>query len=99
MSCVSRDGIRELQERIHYAAVEAKDPDTREYVIGMQVPSSYIDLQTLIAEEARRCREQDVPPVLNQREFAQIAEKTGDINDPEELSLGESSELCHCHIT
>ena len=37
VSCVTREGIRELQERIHYAAVEAKDPDTREYVIGMQV--------------------------------------------------------------
>ena len=37
VSCVTKDGIRELQERIHMAAINAKDPDTHEYVIGMQV--------------------------------------------------------------
>ena len=37
-----------------------------------------------------RCREKEVPPVLNQKEFAALAEsiEDGDINDPEELSLG-----------
>ena len=46
-----------------------------------------------------RCREKEVPPVLNQKEFAALAEsiEDGDINDPEELSLGNcitySSEL------
>ena len=39
-----------------------------------------------------RCREKEVPPVLNQKEFAALAEsiEDGDINDPEELSLGNS---------
>ena len=37
VSCVTKDGIKELQDRIHFAAVEARDPDTRDYVIGMQV--------------------------------------------------------------
>lgn len=37
VSCVTQEGIRELQDRIHYAAVSAVDPDTREHVIGQQV--------------------------------------------------------------
>ena len=37
VSCVTQEGIRELTERIHYAAVNAVDPDTREHIIGMQV--------------------------------------------------------------
>ena len=37
VSCVTKVGIRELQERIHSAALSAKDPDTHEHVIGMQV--------------------------------------------------------------
>ena len=37
-----------------------------------------------------QCREKEVPPVLNQKEFAALAEsiEDGDINDPEEISLG-----------
>lgn len=40
-----------------------------------------------------RCREKEVPPVLNQKEFAALAEsiEDGDINDPEELSLGKTA--------
>ena len=37
VSCVSQEGIKDLQERIHYAAVNAVDPDTKEHIIGMQV--------------------------------------------------------------
>lgn len=37
VSCVTKEGIKELQERIHAAALNAKDPDTHEHVIGMQV--------------------------------------------------------------
>ena len=44
VSCVTREGIKELQEKIHYAAVEAKDPDTREFVIGMQVTTASLTL-------------------------------------------------------
>ena len=56
-----------------------------------QVPSSYVALQQKVAEEVMRCREKEVPPVLNQKEFATLAEsiEDGDINDPEELSLGK----------
>ena len=47
-------------------------------------------LQGKVLEEVIRCREKEVPPVLNQKEFAALAEsiEDGDINDPEELSLG-----------
>lgn len=37
VSSVTKDGIKDLQERIHLAALNAKDPDTHEHVIGMQV--------------------------------------------------------------
>ena len=37
LSCVTQEGIRELQERIHHAAISAIDHDTREHIIGMQV--------------------------------------------------------------
>ena len=62
-----------------------------------QVPSSYVALQQKVAEEVMRCREKEVPPVLNQKEFAALAEsiEDGDINDPEELSLG----MCACTCT
>ena len=54
----------------------------------VQVPASYIQLQNLIEEESKRLREIEQPPVLNQKEFAALAEKTNDITDPEELTLG-----------
>ena len=37
VSCTSLEGIRELQERIHSAAIKAVDPDTKEHVIGQLV--------------------------------------------------------------
>jgi len=37
VSCVTQEGIKELIERIHYAAVTAVDPDTKEHIIGMMV--------------------------------------------------------------
>ena len=57
-----------------------------------QVPSSYVSLQHLIAEEVKVCQQKEIPPVLNQKEFASLADKIpeGDISDPEELSLGRS---------
>ena len=39
VSCVSQEGIKELQERIHHSAISAIDHDTREHIIGMQVCS------------------------------------------------------------
>ena len=39
-------------------------------------------------EEARRLKDVGQPPVLNQKEFSTLAEKTEDISDPEELTLG-----------
>ena len=59
-------------------------------VLPLQVPSSYVALQQKVAEEVIRCREKEIPPVLNQKEFAALADSIddGDINDPEELSLG-----------
>ena len=60
--------------------------------LHIQVPSSYVALQQKVIEEVIRCREKEVPPVLNQKEFAALAEsiEDGDINDPEELSLGNT---------
>jgi leucine-rich repeat kinase 1 len=87
VSCVTHAGIKELQDRIHSAAISAKDPDTHEYVIGMQVPASYILLQNMIEDEAKKLKDSEHPPVLNQKEFAALAEKTNDIADPEELTL------------
>jgi hypothetical protein len=57
----------------------------------MQVPSSYVALQKRVSEEVQRCREKEIPPVLNQKEFASLAEsiENNDITDPEELSLGK----------
>ena len=90
VSCINKEGISELQERIHHAAVHAIDHDTREPIIGMQVPASYVSLQKLIAEKVEACAEREIPPVLNQKEFAALADKIpeSDILDPEELSLG-----------
>ena len=64
----------------------------------LQVPSSYVALQQKVSEEVIRCREKEVPPVLNQKEFAALAEsiEDGDINDPEELSLGRPFIPCGC---
>lgn len=58
--------------------------------VALQVPSSYVALQKKVAEEVQRCRDKEIPPVLNQKEFAALAESTenNDIADPEELSLG-----------
>lgn len=39
VSCTSKEGIRELQEKIHSAAVNAVDPDIEEHVIGQLVSS------------------------------------------------------------
>lgn len=39
MSCVTQEGIKDLQERIHHSAISAIDHDTREHIIGMQVGS------------------------------------------------------------
>ena len=36
VSCVTKEGIRELQMEIHNAAIQAKDHDTHEFIIGMQ---------------------------------------------------------------
>ena len=74
------------------------------HTLCVQVPSSYVALQQKVAEEVMRCREKEVPPVLNQKEFAALAEsiEDGDINDPEELSLGKYSSLRgvreHVHV-
>lgn len=47
-------------------------------------------LQKKVSEEVMRCQEKEIPPVLNQKEFAALAEsiENNDISDPEELSLG-----------
>ncbi len=37
VSCVTLDGIKDLQEYIHHAAISAVDHDTKEPIIGMQV--------------------------------------------------------------
>lgn len=37
VSCTTQEGLRELVDRIYYAAVAAIDHDTKEHVIGMQV--------------------------------------------------------------
>ena len=37
VSCTTGVGIKELQERIHHAAISAVDYDTKEHIIGMQV--------------------------------------------------------------
>lgn len=57
----------------------------------IKVPSSYVSLQKKVAEEVSKCREREIPPVLNQKEFAALAEsiENNDISDPEELSLGK----------
>ena len=90
VSCVTQEGIRDLQERIHHASISAVDHDTREHVIGMMVPASYVALQKAIAEEVRDCQLKETPPVLNQKEFAALADSIpdSDIIDPEELSVG-----------
>lgn len=41
VSCVSQEGLRDLTDRIYYAAVSAIDHDTKEHVIGMQVSALY----------------------------------------------------------
>jgi leucine-rich repeat kinase 1 len=89
VASTTQEGIKELQERIHHAAISAIDHDTRDPIIGMQVPASYINLQRLIAEEVRSCQEKGIPPVLSQKEFAALADRMpdSDISDPEELSL------------
>ena len=48
-------------------------------------------LQKKVSEEVHHCRDKEIPPVLNQKEFASLAEsiENNDITDPEELSLGK----------
>ena len=37
MASTTQEGMKELQERIHHAAISAIDHDTRDPIIGMQV--------------------------------------------------------------
>jgi len=57
-----------------------------------------VALQKLIAEEVKVCQMKGIPPVLNQKEFAALADliPESDISDPEELSLGEWLREMHC---
>jgi hypothetical protein len=41
VSCTTQEGLKELVDRIYYAAVGAIDHDTKENVIGMQVGVAY----------------------------------------------------------
>ena len=41
VSCTPGEGMKELQERIHSAAIKAVDPDTREHIIGQLVGCMY----------------------------------------------------------
>ena len=41
VSCVTKEGIKDLQEKIHMTAIQAKDPDTNELIIGQQVINTY----------------------------------------------------------
>jgi serine/threonine protein kinase len=82
-------GFNALHEAIYRAAVNAKDPDTREKVIGQQVPSSYLGLQKVLEAEVAQRRESGVPPVLTQQEFTKLTDKIpeNDILDDEDLAL------------
>ena len=42
VAATTQEGIKELQERIHHAAITAIDHDTRDPIIGMQVHTMYI---------------------------------------------------------
>ncbi len=42
VSCLTQDGLRELSDRIYYAAVSAIDHDTKEHIIGMQVSDMHV---------------------------------------------------------
>ena len=42
MSCVSKDGIKELQEKIHAAAMAATTLGTKELIIGKEVSANEI---------------------------------------------------------
>lgn len=44
VSCTTQEGIKELQDRIHSAAIKAVDPDTKEHVIGQLVSRSTVVL-------------------------------------------------------
>ncbi len=37
VSCTTQEGLKELIDRIYYAAISAIDHDTKEHIIGMQV--------------------------------------------------------------
>ena len=62
---------------------------TRCSVINVQ--NIYYTTSGLIASEVKICQTKEIPPVLNQKEFAALADfiPDSDISDPEELSLGE----------
>lgn len=57
----------------------------------MQVPSSYVSLQQAVQNECERLRKLELPPVLDEEEFAALAKSDpkSDIHDAEELQLGE----------
>lgn len=40
VSCTTQEGLRDLIDRIYYAASSAIDHDTKEHIIGMQVSVS-----------------------------------------------------------
>ena len=71
-------------------ALNARDPDTKEKIIGQQVPASYIGLHRVIEEEVAKRRLESTPPVLTQQEFTKLTDKIpeNDILDDEDLALG-----------
>lgn len=83
-------GIQQLHDAIIEVALNARDPDTKEKIIGQQVPASYIGLHRVIEEEVAKRRLESTPPVLTQQEFTKLTDKIpdNDILDDEDLALG-----------
>ena len=83
-------GIQQLHDAIIEVALNARDPDTKEKIIGQQVPASYIGLHRVIEEEVAKRRQESTPPVLTQQEFTKLTDKIpdNDILDDEDLALG-----------
>ena len=50
-------------------------------LLAQQIPRCYKELQDKITEKVKECKEKDVPPVLDEKEFREDFEALFDDND------------------
>ncbi|XP_064619851.1 leucine-rich repeat serine/threonine-protein kinase 1-like isoform X2 [Lineus longissimus] len=105
VSCKTMKGIPELKELIYNTALNMADAHSpNEKLLGRLVPSSFLELEKLVVEEAKRRKKSGEHPVLLEEEFENLVKKipqaVRDIDTPEERNqvakfLHETGILLH----